>query len=100
MLAGNVLCYSLSCSKAGYEDFQLGRVKATCCRLLDAIFFCSGEAAFFHMQYNFGWAKRPMLARIETQLSGETPVTMIYGIRSSCWDTVLCVVERRVQKNK
>eukprot|EP00731_Ephydatia_muelleri_P025949 Em0018g49a len=42
----------------------------------------SGETAFFHMQIPIGWAKRPMLERIGTQLDPLVPITMVYGLRS------------------
>lgn len=34
------------------------------------------------MQYYFGWAKRPMLTRIDTHLNPQVPITMIYGVKS------------------
>lgn len=41
----------------------------------------SGEAAFHAMMSGFGWAKNPMVRRIE-QLRSDTPVTLLYGSRS------------------
>ena len=34
------------------------------------------------MQHNFGWAKRPMLHRVPTDLDPDLPVSIIYGERS------------------
>ena len=34
------------------------------------------------MQIPIGWAKRPMLERIGTQLDPLVPITMVYGLRS------------------
>lgn len=34
------------------------------------------------MQHNFGWAKRPMLNRISTDLNSDLPVSLMYGGRS------------------
>ncbi|XP_070822820.1 1-acylglycerol-3-phosphate O-acyltransferase ABHD5 isoform X1 [Chaetodon trifascialis] len=42
----------------------------------------SGETAFKNMTIPYGWAKRPMLQRME-QLEPEIPITIIYGSRSS-----------------
>lgn len=42
----------------------------------------SGEAAFKNMSLPNGWAKRPMLPRID-QLHPGIPITIIYGSRSS-----------------
>lgn len=42
----------------------------------------SGETAFRNMTIPYGWAKRPMLHRID-QLQPEIPITIIYGSRSS-----------------
>lgn len=42
---------------------------------------CSGEAAFRAMMHEFGWAKHPMVHRIDT-LRKDVPVTMMYGSRS------------------
>lgn len=42
----------------------------------------SGETAFKNMTIPYGWAKRPMLHRID-QLQPEIPITIIYGSRSS-----------------
>ncbi|XP_041844759.1 1-acylglycerol-3-phosphate O-acyltransferase ABHD5 isoform X2 [Melanotaenia boesemani] len=44
--------------------------------------FPSGETAFKNMSGPCGWAKRPMLQRMD-QLQPETPITIIYGSRSS-----------------
>lgn len=42
----------------------------------------SGETAFKNMTIPYGWAKRPMLHRID-QLQPEIPVAIIYGSRSN-----------------
>ena len=42
----------------------------------------SGETAFYYMQIPIGWAKRPMMERIGTDLSPSIPLTFIYGARS------------------
>ncbi|XP_010882972.2 1-acylglycerol-3-phosphate O-acyltransferase ABHD5 isoform X2 [Esox lucius] len=42
----------------------------------------SGETAFKNMTVPYGWAKRPMLRRIGL-LHADTPITVIYGSRSS-----------------
>lgn len=42
----------------------------------------SGETAFRNMTIPYGWAKRPMLHRID-QLQPDIPITIIYGSRSS-----------------
>ncbi|GAA6217504.1 1-acylglycerol-3-phosphate O-acyltransferase ABHD5 isoform X2 [Lates japonicus] len=42
----------------------------------------SGETAFKNMTIPYGWAKRPMLQRMD-QLQPEIPITIIYGSRSS-----------------
>ncbi|KAM9352877.1 1-acylglycerol-3-phosphate O-acyltransferase ABHD5 [Symphorus nematophorus] len=42
----------------------------------------SGETAFKNMTSHYGWAKRPMLHRMD-QLQPEIPITIIYGSRSS-----------------
>ncbi|XP_045901409.1 1-acylglycerol-3-phosphate O-acyltransferase ABHD5 isoform X1 [Micropterus dolomieu] len=42
----------------------------------------SGETAFKSMTVPYGWAKRPMLQRMD-QLQPEIPITIIYGSRSS-----------------
>ncbi|XP_004560142.2 1-acylglycerol-3-phosphate O-acyltransferase ABHD5 [Maylandia zebra] len=42
----------------------------------------SGETAFKNMTAPCGWAKRPMLQRID-QLQSDIPITIIYGSRSS-----------------
>ena len=34
------------------------------------------------MQHNFGWAKKPMLHRIASDLNPDLPVSIIYGSRS------------------
>lgn len=54
------------------------------CRAELAVFlYCpSGETAFRNMTIPYGWAKRPMLQRMD-QLPPEIPITIIYGSRSS-----------------
>lgn len=42
----------------------------------------SGETAFKNMTVPYGWAKRPMLQRMD-KLHPEIPITIIYGSRSS-----------------
>ncbi|XP_023021200.1 (Lyso)-N-acylphosphatidylethanolamine lipase isoform X2 [Leptinotarsa decemlineata] len=41
----------------------------------------SGESAFHTMMNGFGWAKNPIVRRID-QLSEDIPITLIYGSRS------------------
>ena len=41
---------------------------------------CSGETAFFTMQYKYGWAIRPMMSRLISDLT--LPISLIYGVRS------------------
>lgn len=41
----------------------------------------SGEAAFHSLMSGFGWAKNPMVRRME-QLRSDIPVTLLYGSRS------------------
>ncbi|KAI3360642.1 hypothetical protein L3Q82_002507 [Scortum barcoo] len=41
----------------------------------------SGETAFKNMTIPYGWAKRPMLQRMD-QLQPEIPITIVYGSRS------------------
>lgn len=42
----------------------------------------SGETAFRNMTVPYGWAKRPMIHRMD-QLQPHIPITMVYGSRSS-----------------
>ncbi|XP_062848395.1 1-acylglycerol-3-phosphate O-acyltransferase ABHD5 [Trichomycterus rosablanca] len=42
----------------------------------------SGETAFKNMTVPYGWAKQPMLRRVGL-IHGDTPITVIYGSRSS-----------------
>lgn len=47
------------------------------------LLYClSGETAFKNMTIPYGWAKRPMLQRMD-RLQPEIPITIIYGSRSS-----------------
>ncbi|KAJ8682055.1 hypothetical protein QAD02_017847 [Eretmocerus hayati] len=41
----------------------------------------SGESAFHAMMHGFGWAKHPMVKRIE-ELDPNVPITLLYGNRS------------------
>lgn len=51
----------------------------------------SGESAFHAMMQHFGWAKNPIIRRID-KLSPEIPITLLYGSRSwvdnSSWETL------------
>lgn len=61
------------------------------------LFFCSGESAFHAMMYGFGWAKNPMVYRID-QLRKDIPITLIYGTRSWIDHTASEIIrEKRVQ---
>ena len=53
-----------------------------CAELIAPLYCHSGEAAFKNMTGHYGWAKRPMLHRMD-QLHPEIPITIIYGSRSS-----------------
>lgn len=44
-------------------------------------FVISGESAFHAMMQGFGWAKNPMVRRID-RMSEDIPITLIYGSRS------------------
>lgn len=44
--------------------------------------YFSGEAAFKHMSYDFGWARYPMMHRIK-DIAAVLPMTVICGARSS-----------------
>lgn len=47
------------------------------------VFLCfSGETAFRNMTVPYGWAKRPMLERID-QVPAHIPISCIYGSRSN-----------------
>ena len=41
----------------------------------------SGETAFHHLMSGFGWAKYPMINRLDS-MQKEVPITLIYGSRS------------------
>ena len=41
-----------------------------------------GEEAFHRMQYFYGWAQRPMITRVTSQLDQNIPITVIGGSRS------------------
>lgn len=56
------------------SSLSVGWIISLCCH--------SGETAFKNMTIPYGWAKRPMLQRID-QLQPEIPITIIYGSRSS-----------------
>ncbi|XP_076618930.1 pummelig isoform X1 [Colletes latitarsis] len=51
----------------------------------------SGESAFHAMMQGFGWAKNPIVRRMD-KLSSEIPITLLYGSRSwvdnSSWETL------------
>ncbi|XP_076163871.1 pummelig isoform X2 [Ptiloglossa arizonensis] len=51
----------------------------------------SGESAFHAMMQGFGWAKNPIVRRMD-KLSPEIPITLLYGSRSwvdnSSWETL------------
>ncbi|XP_076478426.1 pummelig isoform X4 [Bombus vancouverensis nearcticus] len=58
------------------------------------IFTCpmkSGESAFHAMMQHFGWAKNPIVRRMD-KLSPDIPITLLYGSRSwvdnSSWETL------------
>jgi len=57
-----------------------------------SIYFCelnfSGETAFKHMSYNFGWACYPMIHRLK-DIASFIPMTVICGARSSV-DSSIC----------
>lgn len=41
-----------------------------------------GENAFFSMQFQYGWAQRPMLPRVISDLDASVPISLIYGKKS------------------
>lgn len=45
------------------------------------LIFSSGESAFHAMMSGFGWAKYPMVNRMDS-LRSDIPITLIYGGRS------------------
>lgn len=45
------------------------------------MFTFSGEAAFHAMMSGFGWAKHPIVNRID-KLHKDVPITLLYGSRS------------------
>ncbi|OAD53858.1 Abhydrolase domain-containing protein 4 [Eufriesea mexicana] len=51
----------------------------------------SGESAFHAMMQHFGWAKNPIVRRMD-KLNPEIPITLLYGSRSwidnSSWETI------------
>ncbi|XP_076248079.1 pummelig isoform X2 [Calliopsis andreniformis] len=51
----------------------------------------SGESAFHAMMQGFGWAKNPIVRRID-KMNPEIPITLLYGSRSwvdnSSWETL------------
>jgi len=53
----------------------------------------SGETAFRHMSYDFGWARYPMIHRVK-DIAAFVPMTVICGARSSV-DSTIC---RRIQE--
>jgi len=44
--------------------------------------YCSGETAFKHMLYDFGWPRYPMIHRVK-DIAAFLPMTVICGARSS-----------------
>ena len=44
--------------------------------------YCSGETAFKHMMYDFGWARNPMIHRVK-DIAEHLPMTIICGARTS-----------------
>ena len=50
--------------------------------IVSSLHLPSGENAFFYMQIPFGWARRPLLERVGTDLDSRIPITFIYGTRS------------------
>ena len=50
--------------------------------IVSSLHFPSGENAFFYMQIPLGWARRPLLERVGTDLDSRIPITFIYGTRS------------------
>lgn len=40
-----------------------------------------GESAFHAMMHGFGWAKNPVVKRMD-KLSDDMPITLLYGSRS------------------
>jgi len=59
-----------------------------CCQ-----FYFSGETAFKHMSYDFGWARYPMIRRVK-DIASSLPMTVIVGARSSA-DASIC---QRIQE--
>lgn len=49
---------------------------------MDLLLGRSGETAFRNMTVPYGWAKRPMVHRMD-QLQPHIPIAIIYGSRSS-----------------
>ena len=41
-----------------------------------------GESGFFHLQNTLGWAKRPLIERIDKELDPTVPISLIYGTHS------------------
>lgn len=55
--------------------------------IFDYVYHCnaqkpSGEAAFRALTIPFGWAKRPMIARLPQTLPPQVPITFVYGGKS------------------
>lgn len=42
---------------------------------------CSGESAFHSMMSGYGWAKNPLVRRVD-KLNSKLPITLMYGSRS------------------
>ena len=61
--------------------------------MFNCLFVHSGETAFKNMAIPYGWAKRPMLQRLN-QLQPEIPITIIYGSRSSVDSNSGCTIKK------
>lgn len=57
------------------------------------LLFFSGETAFRNMTIPYGWAKRPMLERING-VRADIPISFIYGSRSSIDSNSGCALKK------